>query len=303
MTLLKSFKELDYSEALESSTEAQKWLEKHGRRFGQFINGKFEKRKNAELIASHNPSNGELLAHIEVANFSQLDAAVAAARKAQSKWQALGGHGRAKVLYALARLLQKHTRLTAVLETLDNGKPIRESRDIDIPLAIRHFYHHAGWAQLQEQELSSYGPIGVAAQIVPWNFPLLMLSWKIAPAMAMGNTIVFKSAEQTPITAMLFAHLCEQAGVPSGVVNIVNGAGNIGASLASHKGVDKVAFTGSTAVGRSIRQSTAGQGKKLTLELGGKSAFVVFEDADLDAAVEGLVDSIWFNQGEVCCAG
>ena len=303
MTLLKSFKELDYSQALESSTEAQKWLEKHGRRFGQFVNGKFVKRKNAELIASHNPSNGELLAHIEVANTSQLDAAVTAARKAQPKWQALGGHGRAKVLYALARLLQKHTRLTAVLETLDNGKPIRESRDIDIPLAIRHFYHHAGWAQLQEQEFSSYKPIGVAAQIVPWNFPLLMLAWKIAPAMAMGNTIVFKSAEQTPITAMFFAHLCEQAGVPSGVVNIVNGAGDVGASLASHKGVDKVAFTGSTAVGRSIRQSTAGQGKKLTLELGGKSAFVVFEDADLDAAVEGLVDSIWFNQGEVCCAG
>ena len=232
MTLLKSFEELDYSQALESSTEAQKWLEKHDRRFGQFINGKFDKRKNAELIASHNPSNNELLAHIEAANASQLDAAVTAARKAQPKWLALGGHGRAKVLYALARLLQKHTRLTAVLETLDNGKPIRESRDIDIPLAIRHFYHHAGWAQLQEQEFSSYEPIGVAAQIVPWNFPLLMLSWKIAPAMAMGNTIVFKSAEQTPITAMFFAHLCEQAGVPSGVVNIVNGAGDVGASLA-----------------------------------------------------------------------
>jgi len=303
MTLLKSFEELDYSEALESSTEAQKWLERNGRRFGQFINGKFDNRKNADLIASHNPSNGELLAHIEVASASQLDTAVTAARKAQPKWQALGGYGRAKVLYALARLLQKNTRLTAVLETLDNGKPIRESRDIDVPLAIRHFYHHAGWAQLQEHELSSYQPIGVAAQIVPWNFPLLMLAWKIAPAMAMGNTIVFKSAEQTPITAMFFAHLCEQAGVPSGVVNIVNGAGDIGSLLASHKGVDKVAFTGSTAVGRSIRQSTAGQGKKLTLELGGKSAFVVFEDADLDAAVEGLVDSIWFNQGEVCCAG
>ena len=303
MTILESFEKLDYSEALESSSEAQKWLEVNGRRFGQFINGKFVNQKDAKLIASLDPSNGDLLANIEVASNSQLNDAVKAARKAQPGWQSLGGHGRAKVLYALARLLQKNSRLIAVLETLDNGKPIRESRDIDIPLAIRHFYHHAGWAQLQEKEFKSYQSIGVIAQIVPWNFPLLMLSWKIAPALAMGNTIVFKAAEQTPITAMYFAHLCKQAGVPSGVINMVNGDGIVGASLAAHDGIDKVAFTGSTAVGQSIRKSTAGQGKKLTLELGGKSAFVVFEDADLDAAVEGLVDSIWFNQGEVCCAG
>ena len=303
MTILESFEKLDYSEALESSSEAQKWLEENGRRFGQFINGKFVNQKDANLIASLDPSNGDLLANIEVASKSQLNDAVKAARKAQPGWQSLGGHGRAKVLYALARLLQKNSRLIAVLETLDNGKPIRESRDIDIPLAIRHFYHHAGWAQLQEKEFKSYQSIGVIAQIVPWNFPLLMLSWKIAPALAMGNTIVFKAAEQTPITAMYFAHLCKQAGVPSGVINMVNGDGIVGASLAAHDGIDKVAFTGSTAVGQSIRKSTAGQGKKLTLELGGKSAFVVFEDADLDAAVEGLVDSIWFNQGEVCCAG
>ena len=303
MTILESFEKLDYSEALESSSEAQKWLEENGRRFGQFINGKFVNQKDANLIASLDPSNGDLLANIEVASNSQLNDAVKAARKAQPGWQSLGGHGRAKVLYALARLLQKNSRLIAVLETLDNGKPIRESRDIDIPLAIRHFYHHAGWAQLQEKEFKSYESIGVIAQIVPWNFPLLMLSWKIAPALAMGNTIVFKAAEQTPITAMYFAHLCKQAGVPSGVINMVNGDGDVGASLAAHDGIDKVAFTGSTAVGQSIRKSTAGQGKKLTLELGGKSAFVVFEDADLDAAVEGLVDSIWFNQGEVCCAG
>ena len=303
MTILESFEKLDYSEALESSSEAQKWLEENGRRFGQFINGKFVNQKDANLIASLDPSNGDLLANIEVASSTQLDNAVKAARKAQPGWQSLGGHGRAKVLYALARLLQKNSRLIAVLETLDNGKPIRESRDIDIPLAIRHFYHHAGWAQLQEKEFKSYESIGVIAQIVPWNFPLLMLSWKIAPALAMGNTIVFKAAEQTPITAMYFAHLCKQAGVPSGVINMVNGDGDVGASLAAHDGIDKVAFTGSTAVGQSIRKSTAGQGKKLTLELGGKSAFVVFEDADLDAAVEGLVDSIWFNQGEVCCAG
>ncbi|AXE62042.1 aldehyde dehydrogenase family protein [Candidatus Thioglobus sp. NP1] len=303
MTILESFDKLDYSEALESSSEAQKWLEDNGRRFGQFINGKFISQKDAEIIASLDPSNGDLLANIEIASDSQLNTAVKAARQAQPNWQALGGHGRAKVLYALARLIQKNARLIAVLETLDNGKPIRESRDIDIPLAIRHFYHHAGWAQLQEKEFKSYESIGVVAQIVPWNFPLLMLSWKIAPALAMGNTIVFKAAEQTPITAMYFAHLCQQAGIPSGVINMVNGDGVVGASLAAHKGIDKVAFTGSTAVGQSIRKSTAGQGKKLTLELGGKSAFVVFEDADLDAAVEGLVDSIWFNQGEVCCAG
>ena len=303
MTVLKSFDNLEYSEAFESNKEANEWLEKNNRRFGQLINGQFISNKNSKLIPSFDPSNGELLANIEVANSSQLDLAVNSARKAQTAWEKLGGHKRAKVLYALARLIQKHSRLISVLESLDNGKPIRESRDIDIPLAIRHFYHHAGWAQLQEKEFSGYKAIGVVAQIVPWNFPLLMLSWKIAPALAMGNTIVFKAAEQTPLTAMFFAQLCEEAGLPPGVINMVNGDGVIGAELAAHKGVDKVAFTGSTAVGRSIRESTAGQGKKLTLELGGKSAFIVFEDADLDAAVEGLVDSIWFNQGEVCCAG
>jgi len=303
MSILKSFDNLEYSEAFESSKEAQEWLEKNSRRFGQLINGQFISNKDSDLIASLDPSNGELLANIEIANSKQLDSAVSAARKAQPSWENLGGHKRAKVLYALARLIQKHSRLISVLESLDNGKPIRESRDIDIPLAIRHFYYHAGWAQLQEKEFSCYRAIGVVAQIVPWNFPLLMLSWKIAPALAMGNTIVFKAAEQTPLTAMFFAQLCEEAGLPSGVINMINGDGVIGAELAAHKGIDKVAFTGSTAVGRSIRESTAGQGKKLTLELGGKSAFIVFEDADLDAAVEGLVDSIWFNQGEVCCAG
>ena len=303
MSILKSFDNLEYSEAFESSKEAQEWLEKNSRRFGQLVKGQFISNKDSDLIASLDPSNGELLANIEIANSKQLDSAVSAARKAQPSWENLGGHKRAKVLYALARLIQKHSRLISVLESLDNGKPIRESRDIDIPLAIRHFYYHAGWAQLQEKEFSSYRAIGVVAQIVPWNFPLLMLSWKIAPALAMGNTIVFKAAEQTPLTAMFFAQLCEEAGLPSGVINMINGDGVIGAELAAHKGIDKVAFTGSTAVGRSIRESTAGQGKKLTLELGGKSAFIVFEDADLDAAVEGLVDSIWFNQGEVCCAG
>jgi len=236
MSLLKSFDNLDYSEALESNKEAQDWLESKNRRFGQLINGKFVTNKNSELIDSLDPSNGDLLAHIEIANSDQLESAVKSARKAQPAWEELGGHGRAKVLYALARLIQKHARLISVLETLDNGKPIRESRDIDIPLAIRHFYHHAGWAQLQEKDFSSFESIGVVAQIVPWNFPLLMLSWKIAPALAMGNTIVFKAAEQTPITAMFFAHLCEEAGIPPGVINMINGDGVIGAELAAHKG-------------------------------------------------------------------
>ncbi|MCS5559359.1 MAG: aldehyde dehydrogenase family protein [Oceanospirillaceae bacterium] len=303
MTLQHEFEKLNYSQALESDAEAQSWLTRHDRHFGHYVDGAFVSQDDAQLVDVTNPATSELLAQVEIANAQQIDQAVDAARRAQPSWWAMGGLGRAKVLYSFARGLQKHARLAAVLETLDNGKPIRESRDGDIPLAIRHFYHHAGWAKLQDQELASYAPVGVAAQIIPWNFPLLMLAWKIAPALAMGNTIVLKPAEQTPLTAMLFAHICEQAGVPAGVVNIINGAGVTGATLAAHKGVDKVAFTGSTSVGRGIREATAGQGKKLTLELGGKSAFIVFEDADLDAAVEGLVDSIWFNQGEVCCAG
>ncbi|NBR35701.1 MAG: aldehyde dehydrogenase family protein, partial [Rhodobacteraceae bacterium] len=211
--------------------------------------------------------------------------------------------GRARVLYALARLLQKHSRLFAVLETLDNGKPIRESRDVDIPLAQRHFYYHAGMAALMETELPDRVPIGVCGQIIPWNFPLLMLAWKIAPALAMGNTVVLKPAEYTPLTALLFAEICGQAGVPKGVINIVTGDGRVGEMIVAHDGIDKIAFTGSTDVGRKIRAATAGSGKALTLELGGKSPFIVFDDADLDSAVEGVVDAIWFNQGQVCCAG
>ena len=303
MTLLESFKELNYSQALESDAIALEWLKQNGNRFGQYIDGKFVTNNKAKLIDVHCPSNSSVLAKIEIANKHQIDIAVKAALKAQPKWFKDGGHERAKILYALARSLQKHARLASVLETLDNGKPIRESRDADIPLAIRHFYYHAGWAQIQKSEMSDYEPIGVAAQIIPWNFPLLMLAWKVAPALAMGNSIVIKPAEQTPLTAMLFSHLCHEAGVPKGVVNIINGKGDTGAILAAHPKINKVAFTGSTAVGREIRKSTAGQGKKLTLELGGKSAFIVFDDADLDSTVEGLVDSIWFNQGEVCCAG
>jgi aldehyde dehydrogenase (NAD+) len=215
----------------------------------------------------------------------------------------LGGHGRARYLYAMARHIQKNSRMFAVLESLDNGKPIRESRDIDIPLVSRHFYYHAGWAQLAETELSDYQPLGVVGQIIPWNFPLLMLSWKVAPALAMGNTVVMKPAEFTSGTAVLFAEMCQEIGLPPGVFNLVLGDHKAGQALVNHDDVAKLAFTGSTEVGRILRRATAGTGKKLTLELGGKSPFIVFEDSDLDSAVEGLVDAIWFNQGQVCCAG
>ena len=292
---------MDYGPAPESQKEAQAWLDGHQRTFGLFIDNAWS--EPAELFASTNPADGTQLAELTQATDADVERAVAAARRALPVWQGMGGHGRAKVMYALARLLQKHARLFAVLETLDNGKTIRETRDIDLPLAARHFYHHAGWAQLQSEEFADYRAVGVVGQIVPWNFPLLMLSWKIAPALAAGNTVVFKPAEFTSLTAMLFAELCVQAGVPAGVVNIVTGDGTVGAAIVNHPGVDKIAFTGSTEVGRAIRIATAGSGKKLSLELGGKSPFIVFEDADLDGAVEGLVDSIWFNQGQVCCAG
>jgi aldehyde dehydrogenase (NAD+) len=300
-TINEILQNMDYGPAPESTKEAQAWLEQHGRTFGLFIDNTWTGA--ADTFASNNPADGKELAQVTQATSDDVDRAVAAARRAQPGWVALGGHGRARVLYALARLLQKHARLFAVIETLDNGKTIRETRDADLPLAARHFYHHAGWAQLQSEEFADYRAVGVVGQIVPWNFPLLMLSWKIAPALAAGNTVVFKPAEYTPLTALLFAEICQQAGVPAGVVNIVTGDGRVGEAIVNHPGIDKLAFTGSTEVGRIIRKSTAGSGKKLSLELGGKSPFIVFEDADLDAAVEGLVDSIWFNQGQVCCAG
>lgn len=300
-TITEILQNMDYGPAAESTKEAQAWLEQHGRAFGLFIDNAWT--GGAETFPSTNPADGQELAHITQASADDVERAVAAARRAQPGWVALGGHGRARVLYALARLLQKHARLFAVIETLDNGKTIRETRDADLPLAARHFYHHAGWAQLQSEEFADYRAVGVVGQIVPWNFPLLMLSWKIAPALAAGNTVVFKPAEFTSLTALLFAEICQQAGVPPGVVNIVTGDGRVGEAIVNHPGIDKLAFTGSTEVGRLIRQATAGSGKKLSLELGGKSPFIVFDDADLDAAVEGLVDSIWFNQGQVCCAG
>jgi aldehyde dehydrogenase (NAD+) len=301
-TIKEILQTMDYGPAPESSKEAQAWLDQHGRRFGLFIDNAWT-GAGGTTFASNNPASGEELAQVTQASAQDVDRAVEAARRAQPGWVALGGHGRARVLYSLARLLQKHSRLFAVLETLDNGKTIRETRDADLPLAARHFYYHAGWAQLQAEEFADYRAVGVVGQIVPWNFPLLMLAWKIAPAMAAGNTIVFKPAEYTPLSALLFAEICQQAGVPAGVVNIVTGDGSVGEAIVNHAGIDKLAFTGSTEVGRIIRKATAGSGKKLSLELGGKSPFIVFEDADLDAAVEGLVDSIWFNQGQVCCAG
>lgn len=301
MTVKEIFETMDYGPAPESAADALAWLVDQGSAFGHFINGKFT--APAEGFDSKNPANGEVLAQLSQATQDDVDTAVKAARTAQKKWAALPGHNRARYLYAIARLVQKHSRLFAVLETLDNGKPIRESRDIDIPLVHRHFYYHAGMAQLMDSELPDREALGVCGQIIPWNFPLLMLAWKIAPAIAMGNTVVLKPAEYTSLTALLFADICRQAGLPKGVVNIVTGDGAVGEMIVNHGGIDKIAFTGSTSVGRKIREATAGSGKALTLELGGKSPYIVFEDADIDSAIEGLVDAIWFNQGQVCCAG
>ncbi len=300
MTVKEIFETMEYGPAPEDASEAVKWLDGHKRKFGLFIDGAWT--KPAKTFESRNPASSESLAQITQATSKDVAAAVIAARKAQPKWAKLSGHERAKYLYALARGLQKHSRLFAVLETMDNGKPIRESRDIDIPLAQRHFYYHAGLAQLMEDELSERAPLGVCGQIIPWNFPLLMLAWKIAPALAMGNTVVLKPAEYTSLTALLFAELSVRVGLPKGVVNIVTGDGAVGEMIVNSD-VDKIAFTGSTFVGRRIREATAGSGKSLTLELGGKSPYIVFDDADLDSAIEGLVDAIWFNQGQVCCAG
>jgi aldehyde dehydrogenase (NAD+) len=296
------FSSMTYGPAPEAVAPAQAWLERHGRRFGLFIDGAWT-RPGGETFETLNPATGRPLAALTQASEADVDRAVGAASAAQPGWWSIGGHARARHLYALARHIQKQSRFFAVLESIDNGKPIRESRDIDVPLVARHFYHHAGWAQLMERELPGRVPVGVVGQIIPWNFPLLMLAWKIAPALATGNTVVLKPAEFTSLTALRFAELCEEAGLPRGVVNIITGDGRTGAALVAHPDVDKIAFTGSTEVGRIIRTSTAGTGKKLSLELGGKSPFVVFQDADLDSVVEGVVDAIWFNQGQVCCAG
>src|SRR5579864_5986726 len=303
MSIAEKFVSMEYGPAPEDPKESVAWLERHGRRFGLFIGGEWQSPVAGEYFDTLDPSTGEKLASVAQGSAADIDAAVKAARSASAQWRALTPHARARYLYALARLVQKHSRLLSVLETMDNGKPIRESRDIDIPLVARHFYYHAGWAQLLDQEFPDHEPCGVVGQIIPWNFPLLMLAWKIAPALATGNTVVLKPAEFTPLTALAFAGLCQEAGIPEGVVNVINGDGSTGAAIVDHPDIDKIAFTGSTEVGRIIRKATAKTPKKLSLELGGKSPFIVFDDADLDSAVEGLVDGIWFNQGQVCCAG
>ncbi len=291
---------MDYGPAPESAGIAKEWLAAHSP-FGHFINGQWVAADSH--FDSINPATAKSIAKIGQGTAANVNTAVDAAMNAFIGWSQLSGHGRARYLYAIARQIQKNSRLLSVLETMDNGKPIRESRDIDIPLAARHFVYHAGWAQLQETEFPGYEPIGVAGQIIPWNFPLLMLAWKIAPALAMGNTVILKPAEFTSLTALAFAEICQTIGLPPGVVNIVTGDGQTGEAIVNHPDIDKIAFTGSTEVGRIIRKATAGTGKKISLELGGKSPFIVFDDVDLDSVVEGVVDAIWFNQGEVCCAG
>ena len=297
------FDAMSYGPAPEGDAIVRAWIAEHGSAFGHYIGGAFTSAADGDSFEVQDPSTGTPLARVAQGSAHDVDAAVAAARAALPGWQALDDHARARWLYAIARGIQKHARHFAVLESIDNGKPIRETRDIDIPLVARHFSYHAGWAQLLSAEFPAHHAYGVVGQIIPWNFPLLMLAWKVAPALAAGNTVVLKPAEFTSLTALRFAELVHDIGLPPGVFNLVTGDGRTGAEIVAHPDVDKIAFTGSTTVGRAIRVATAGSGKGLSLELGGKSPFVVFEDADLDSVVEGVVDAIWFNQGQVCCAG
>ncbi|WP_335981730.1 MULTISPECIES: aldehyde dehydrogenase family protein [Streptomycetaceae] len=273
--------------------------------YGLFVDGEFTEAADGRVFKTVSPATEEVLAEVARAGEADVDRAVRAARKAFGKWSALPGAERGKYLFRIARILQERARELAVLETLDNGKPIRETRDVDLPLVAAHFFYYAGWAD--KLEYAGCGPaprpLGVAGQVIPWNFPLLMLAWKVAPALAAGNTVVLKPAETTPLSALFFADVCRQAGLPRGVVNILTGYGDAGAALVAHEGVDKVAFTGSTEVGKAIARTVAGSRKKVTLELGGKAANIVFDDAPVDQAVEGIVNGIFFNQGHVCCAG
>ena len=303
MSIKEIFANMDYGTAPESTDMAEQWYAGRDNRLLHYIDGEWQQAASGEYFETRNPATNAVLAKVADGAVEDTNRAVAAATAAASGWAALSGHQRARYLYAIARQVQKHSRLFAVLESLDNGKPIRESRDIDIPLVARHFYYHAGWAQVRDRELPGFQALGVVGQIIPWNFPLLMAAWKVAPALAMGNTVVLKPAEFTSSTAVLLAQICEEVGLPKGVFNLLLGDGKAGQALVAHPDVKKIAFTGSTEVGRILRKVTAGTGKKLTLELGGKSPFIVYEDADLDSVVEGLVDAIWFNQGQVCCAG
>ncbi|ESO10836.1 hypothetical protein HELRODRAFT_97056 [Helobdella robusta] len=297
------FENLSYGPAPESDSVAQSWLEKHHRKFGHFINNEWVHPENRKFYETRNPSNDTALASTTQGTNEDVDLAVAAAKQAYKSWSQTSGHYRSRVIYSIARHVQKHARLLAVIESMDNGKPIRESRDCDVNMVIRHLYHHAGWASLMEKEMGEWKSLGVVGAIVPWNFPLMLMVWKICPALAMGNTVVLKPATFTRLSALLLAEICSEAGLPPGVFNVVTGSGQMGNYLAVHPDVDKVAFTGSTEVGQVLRRSLAGSGKKLSLELGGKSPVVVFESADLESVVEGVVDAIWFNQGQVCCAG
>ncbi|MDC0057400.1 aldehyde dehydrogenase family protein [Alphaproteobacteria bacterium] len=298
--VIKNFKNIKYGPAPEDATDVLKWIKNLSNPNKIYINGKWTLSKSSKKLQAINPSTNLKLFKLVISSKKDIDKAVTAAKKAYPKWSKLSTYKRSQYLYALARLIQKHARFLSVLESIDNGKPIRETRDIDIPLVARHFYYHAGWAAKSKNTIKSLGVVG---QIIPWNFPLLMLAWKIAPAIACGNTVVLKPAEYTSLTALFFAELCMKAKLPNGVINIVTGDGSTGQHITNHPLIRKIAFTGSTEVGKKIIASTSNANKKLTMELGGKSPFIVFEDADLDSAVEGVVDAIWFNQGQVCCAG
>jgi len=296
---------LDYGPAPESEARAREWITSHSSRFAHYINGAWQPPVKRGYLKTINPARSdEVLAEIALGTEEDVDSALAAAKEAFPLWSALRGHQRARYLYAIARAIARHARVFAVLESLDNGKPIRESRDIDVPVVIRHFYYHAGWAQTMEDEFPGYRPGGVIAQIIPWNFPFLMLAWKIAPAIAAGNTVVIKPSKSTPLTALLLADiLMNEVKLPPGVVNVITGDSRTGTMLYGHPVPWKLTFTGSTEVGRIIRKGTAGSRKHLTMELGGKSPFIVFDNADLDSSIEGVVNGIWFNEGQVCCAG
>jgi len=297
------FASMEYGPAPESDKIAQNWLDDHNRQFGLFINNDWVHPEGRKIYETKSPATGTVLSGTTQGNTEDVDKAVGAAREAHNTWSKLSGHERAKHLYSIARHVQKHSRLVAVVEALDNGKSIRETRDADTAVVIRHLYHHAGWADLMGEEMTGWSSVGVIGAIVPWNFPLMLLVWKVAPALAMGNTVVLKPATYTRLSALLFAEICAEAGLPAGVFNVVTGGGAMGQVLAEHPDVDKVAFTGSTEIGKILRQATAGTGKKISLELGGKSPVIVYDSADLDSAVESVVDAIWFNQGQVCSAG
>ncbi|OWF47483.1 aldehyde dehydrogenase family 16 member A1-like [Mizuhopecten yessoensis] len=302
-TVAEIFKKMSYGPAPESDNVVKAWLDDHDKAFGLFIDGKWVKPEGRKTYATKNPATGEVLATTIQAEKQDVDLAVQSSKKAYASWSKLSPHVRARYMYSIARHIQKHMRLMSVLEAMDNGKTFRETKDADVPIVVRHFYHYAGWAQLADTEMKNWKSVGVVGAIVPWNFPLMLLTWKIAPALAMGNTVVLKPATYTRLSALLLAEICAEAGLPPGVFNVITGSGAMGSQLADHEDVDKVAFTGSTGVGQTLRRLVAGTGKKLSLELGGKSPVVVFESADLDSTVEGVVDAIWFNQGQVCSAG